>query len=314
MQGQKPQRLDHYMQDALSRYYDSRDPFGADGDFITAPEISQLFGEVIGIWAFQKWEAMNSPENFNLVEIGPGRGTLMADFLRGTENFESFRAAANIHLVETSTTLKAKQEDTLKDFDVNWHDSLAEIDTSLPCIIIANEFFDALPVRQFKYEGQKWLEHHIKDSQTVWEPANDTPIKDTLRGADNGAHFEYSKDQSEYASLMNTYTGAMLIIDYGYFKSSYGDSLQALHKHEPCAITDHFGDADITTHVDFEWLATHFKKSKIHFSTQANFLRRNGIDIRYHMLGRNKMGSGYNRLMDNDKMGNLFKVMEVEKF
>lgn len=309
-----PQRLDKFMRAALTQYYASRDPLGVDGDFITAPEISQLFGEMIGIWAVQKWEAMGEPDDFNLIEIGPGRGTLMADFLRGTKNFSAFHKSLNLHLVETSPSLVEKQKQTLLPYSVQWHAHLSEIETDKPTIIIANEFFDALPIQQFKYMGGQWLEHYIVDGATQWRKADAPPNKPTLPQPAEGYIVEISQDQADYAALMDRYNGSFLIIDYGYLKSSYGYSLQALYKHAPCAITDHVGDADLTTHIDFEWIASFFTKAKIHLSTQAQFLKTNGIDIRLDMLGREKLYSGYDRLTNPSQMGALFKVMEVDKF
>ena len=276
------QRLDEFMGDALFQYYNSHDPFGVDGDFTTAPEISQLFGEIIGIWAVQKWIEIGSPHQFNLIEIGPGRGTLMADLLRGTKHIEAFHSAINIHLVETSATLKSKQEETLKDYKIQWHKNLSEIPTNTPVILIANEFFDALPVRQFKFEHDRWQEHYIDNQKSVWLECHDVPIKSTLLVPKNNDIFEYSDVQEYYARSISAYHGAGLFIDYGYEKSAYGDSLQALYKHAPCPITYHIGDADLTTHVDFEWLSSLFQNTKL--KTQRQFLKENGIDVRYQSL------------------------------
>jgi NADH dehydrogenase [ubiquinone] 1 alpha subcomplex assembly factor 7 len=303
------QRLDEFMADALGQYYDTRDPLGMDGDFTTAPEISQLFGEIIGIWAVQKWVEIGSPPSFNLIEIGPGRGTCMSDILRGTHHITPFHDAMDIHLVETSTTLKKRQRDTLKNYDVQWHEHLLDIPNELPSIIIANEFFDALPIQQFKYSDDAWREHYIDNGKTIWVAVNDAPIKSTLPTPQNGDICEYSQIQENYARLLSTYHGASLFIDYGYEKSAFGDSLQALYKHAPCAITDNVGDADLTTHIDFEWLATFFKNTNI--KTQSQFLMENGISIRYQHLNNPDLTSGYERLTNANQMGHLFKVLET---
>ena len=304
-------RLDQFMQGALERYYHNKDPFGSQGDFTTAPEISQLFGEIIGIWAIQKWVEIGSPSNFNLIEIGPGRGTLMSDLLRGTKHINQFHTAANIHLVETSPTLKSKQKNTLNGYDIHWHDHLKSINTDLPVIVIANEFFDALPVRQFKFDGTQWLESYINDTGKIWVEVDHPPLKSTLTKANTGDIFEYSQAQKDYAKLLSTYHGAFLFIDYGYAKSTYGDSLQALYKHKPCAITEHVGNADLTTHVDFEWLGKQFAKRTTTLKTQAAFLKENGIDIRFQHLNNPDLNTGYRRLIAADEMGALFKVLEV---
>lgn len=303
------QRLDDFMGTALADYYNNNDPLGVDGDFTTAPEISQLFGEIIGVWALQKWIELGSPTPFNLIEIGPGRGTLMADLLRGTKHIQPFRDAMTVHLVETSDTLKSKQQTTLQNYNIQWHHHLSSIERDTPAIIIANEFFDALPVRQFKYDGGAWLEHHIDNDQSVWIASDDVPLKITLLSPQDGDIFEYSKDQENYATLMATYMGAALVVDYGYEKSAYGDTLQALYKHEYSAITDHVGQADLTTHIDFQWLSTFFRNNKL--TTQHQFLKDNGIDIRYQHLNNESLKSGYERLIDPNQMGALFKVLNI---
>jgi NADH dehydrogenase [ubiquinone] 1 alpha subcomplex assembly factor 7 len=328
------QRLDEFMGEALTAYYNSRDPLGVDGDFTTAPEISQLFGEIIGIWAVQQWVKLESPTAINLIEIGPGRGTLMADLLRGTQHITAFHDALSIHLIETSEFLKQKQYQTLchceehsdtaihtlskshgllrfarNNVDIYCHDHLSAIKNNKPSIIIANEFFDALPVRQFKRDNDKWLEHYIDGGQSVWQAIDTPPLKPTLPTVKEGDIFEYSTAQENYAELMSTYHGAALIIDYGYKKSAYGDSVQALYKHQSCAITDHIGEADLTSHIDFEWLASLFKNTAI--KTQADFLNENGIAIRYHQLNNSSLRSGYERLVHADQMGKLFKALEI---
>jgi NADH dehydrogenase [ubiquinone] 1 alpha subcomplex assembly factor 7 len=304
-------RLDAFMADALTRYYHNKDPFGVDGDFTTAPEISQLFGEIIGIWAVQKWMNMGSPEQFNLIEIGPGRGTLMADLLRGTKHIEMFHKAMNIHLIETSPILTAKQEEALSDYNIEWYSHLNNIKTDYPTIIIANEFFDALPIRQFKYNGKGWSELYIHERQQVWKNIKNPPLKNTLPSPTFGDIFEYSQAQEEYIDFISRFKGAYLFIDYGYEKSDYGDTLQALYKHKPCDITDNVGQADLTTHIDFEWLGSLMPNKKLKLLTQSNFLKSNGIDIRYNALNNDNLKDGYHRLIDSNQMGHLFKVLEV---
>ena len=296
------------MSDALSRYYNNGDPLGIDGDFTTAPEISQLFGEIIGIWVVQKWFQMGSPSSFNLIELGPGRGTLMMDLLRATNHIHDFQKAACINLVETSDSLKQKQKQLLGIYSVQWHEHLSNISPEKPAIIIANEFFDALPVRQFKFT-KEWQECYIDQAEIKWVKVQNPPIKPTLKTQNENDIFEYSSAQKNYAELMASYKGFGLIIDYGYKKSNYGDSLQALYKHKSCKITEHVGEADLTTHVDFEWLGSFFKNAEI--KNQSDFLKENGISIRYRQLNNLKLKSGYNRLLDSNQMGQLFKAMIV---
>lgn len=306
------QRLDEFMADALASYYDTRDPFGSDGDFITAPEISQLFGEIIGIWAVQQWVRIGSPSSFHLIEIGGGRGTLMADLLRATKHIPNFHESMSVCMIETSTTLKQKQNETLSNYtNITWHEHIHEISNELPVIIIGNEFFDALPIRQFKYKGNQWAECFIGGDKIVWKDVDThgVPVKPTLPPPQNGDVMEYSEAQQTYAELLSKYKGAKLFIDYGYEISAYGDSLQALYKHKPCAITNYIGEADVTSHIDFEWLSTFFKNTSI--KTQREFLKENGIDIRFQQIGSPDLEAGYNCLITYDQMGKLFKVLEV---
>jgi NADH dehydrogenase [ubiquinone] 1 alpha subcomplex assembly factor 7 len=331
-------RLDHFMAEALAAYYNNKDPLGRKGDFTTAPEISQLFGEIIGIWAAQKWFEMGSPKAFNLIELGPGRGTLLADLLRATKHVDGFHTAASIYLVETSEALRQKQKDTLCYCEeqrdkaihtivpmdcraspkaslvmtekIRWHGHLNEVPTDKPIIIIANEFFDALPIRQFKFENNNWLEHYIDDNKSVWQVTEIPPLKSTLPQLHEGAIYEYSHAQEDYANLIANYSGCALIIDYGYLKSAYGDSLQAMKNHRYSTLTVNVGTSDITSHIDFEWLSSFFKQTKM--QSQRDFLTENGIAIRYKQLNNPVLLSGYERLIHPEQMGDLFKVMEVD--
>lgn len=300
---------------ALARYYDGRDPFGINGDFITAPEISQLFGEIIGIWAVQQWINLGSPATINLIELGPGRGTLMADLLRGTKHIKPFCDAIRIHLVETSHALTAVQKSTLCHYDVKWHTHLDGIDKNTPAIIIANEFFDALPIRQFKFSNNIWHEHYIDNGQSVWITVDGHPQKPGLATPKDGDIYEYSQEQVDYAASISRHKGSYLIIDYGYARSAYGDSLQALYKHRPCPVTTNIGKADLTSHIDFQWLAglfTHAKPAiRTHIKTQRKFLVDNGITARMQQLNDPRLVSGYNRLTDVKEMGDLFKTLEI---
>ncbi len=150
-----PMRLDRYMARCVSHYYATRDPFGAGGDFITAPEVSQMFGELIGVWCASAWEVMGKPKRLSLVELGPGRGTLMADLLRAAHVMPAFLDAATVHLVETSPALRDRQRAALNGHAVTWHDALDSVPDG-PMILVANEFFDALPVRQVR-QGRRWV-------------------------------------------------------------------------------------------------------------------------------------------------------------
>jgi NADH dehydrogenase [ubiquinone] 1 alpha subcomplex assembly factor 7 len=302
-------RLDQFMNDALKRYYHNHDPFGVDGDFTTAPEISQLFGEIIGIWVVQQWMLIHKPQSFNLIEIGPGRGTLMADLLRGTKHIPLFHDAMNIHLIETSPILIKKQQGLLHDYNVRWHKNLNNLRSDEINIFIANEFFDALPIRQFKKTKIGWSEHYVYNDESVWLAYEGSQLKKTLPPETVGDIYEYSDFQELYARTINDLCTAALIIDYGYNNSAYGESLQALYRHKYCNFTHHIGDADITSHIDFEWLSSFFEKKNTNLLTQADFLAQNGIHERFEILKNDSLKSGYKRLTHD--MGVLFKVLEV---
>lgn len=322
-------RLDVFMALALGHpeygYYTARDPLGAAGDFITAPEISQLFGEIIGIWCVRQWARLGSPASCSLVELGPGRGTLMSDLLRGTKHVPGFHDSLSLHLVETSPVLRQKQENSLSDYTVQWHDDLAGLDDEKPFILVANEFFDALPIRQFKYTDGGWTEYFVAigadgNLAMQWQKTNVTPGKDGIK-PQSGDISEISEIQNDYAMQISgklaRQGGGALIIDYGHAVSAYGDTLQALYNHAPCPVLSHIGEADITSHVDFERLGSFFAEHENKGAFQSEFLHRNGISLRLQLLLENNpdkadaLQSGYERLTGAGQMGELFKALEI---
>ena len=319
-----PLPLDRYMALCLGHpkfgYYMTRDPFGAMGDFTTAPEISQVFGELLGVWCVAAWEAVGSPSPFGLVELGPGRGTLMADILRATSGMADFRAAAQVHLVEMSPVLQALQQDKLGD-GVTWH---LAIDTlpDQPMIFVANEFFDALPVRQLVKRGGAWTERHVGLQQGELALVEiPTP---GLPGRGDGI-YEVSPISmaiaEELGAKLAALGGAGLIIDYGHFKSAAGDTLQALKAHKSCGVLDYPGSSDLTAHVDFEALAKGFGAGGAEAltpMTQGKFLKAMGLDMRLQRLSQKLAGreaeefvAGAARLVDDAQMGQLFKVISA---
>jgi NADH dehydrogenase [ubiquinone] 1 alpha subcomplex assembly factor 7 len=249
-----PMRLDRYMALCLGHpehgYYMSRDPFGARGDFITAPEISQVFGELIGVWCAAAWAAMGAPDPFNLIELGPGRGTLMSDTLRAAKVMPGFREAALLHLVETSPVLRRRQEDKLG--AATWHDSVAGPPDG-PCLVIANEFFDALPIRQFERRDGRWMERVIGLEAGHLALGLIDACDFNAQGADSNI-IEFSPARAEVAfeigRRLARHPGAALIIDYGHVQSAPGDTLQALRGHRFVPVTQAPGECDLTSHVD----------------------------------------------------------------
>jgi len=265
-----PMPVAEYMRLCLTHpqygYYLTRDPFGAGGDFITAPEISQMFGELIGVWTAAVWRQMGAPENVRIVELGPGRGTLMVDALRAAKVVKDFHAAVVLHLVEISPVLQQMQQERLQAFDVTtlWHTTLADVPEG-PSIIIANEFIDALPVHQAVKRGDDWHERVVEvaaGGSLAFGLARDplrlfeATLPPAARRAPEGAIFEWRPDAIAFELGQRVRTdGAALILDYGHTKSGLGDTLQAIAGH---AYTDPLaapGQLDLTAHVDFEALA-----------------------------------------------------------
>jgi NADH dehydrogenase [ubiquinone] 1 alpha subcomplex assembly factor 7 len=319
-----PMPLDRYMALCLGHpqygYYITRDPLGRAGDFTTAPEISQIFGELIGIWIAKVWEQLGSPRHFALVELGPGRGTLMADILRVLIKIPACAKAADVHFVETSPVLRAAQLERVP--KATWHDSVASL-PGLPTILVANEFFDALPIRQYERRSGQVFERCVGASGSGLEmKLCPTPARLPFPG--DGV-FEDSGIRNAFATHIGnhlaTLSGAALIIDYGHLHSAGGDTLQAMKAHAFCSVTDHAGEADITSHVDFEALGRGFAKGGARVAqptTQGQFLQAMGLEARTRVLAakasapqQQNIITASERLANPAQMGELFKVMAV---
>jgi NADH dehydrogenase [ubiquinone] 1 alpha subcomplex assembly factor 7 len=320
-----PMPLDRYMALCLGHplhgYYTSRDPFGPEGDFITAPEISQIFGELIGIWSAAAFKALGAPRQFNLIELGPGRGTLMSDILRAARVMPGFRESAHIHLVETSPTLRKLQAQKLGEA-VTWHETIDSIPGG-PSITIANEFFDALPIRQYEFHQGQWMERRVGLSADDRLVIGRTALSLAAPPATEGAVLESGPLREDIARLLGARLaqspGAALVFDYGHAASALGDTLQAVRRHEFCSILDRPGEADLTSHVDFESLSGAFAQggAATHGPiAQRQFLLRMGIETRAASLmtnakspEREMIARAAGRLAGENEMGNLFKVM-----
>jgi NADH dehydrogenase [ubiquinone] 1 alpha subcomplex assembly factor 7 len=297
-----PMPLAQYMTLCLTHpthgYYMTRDPLGVAGDFTTAPEVSQMFGELIGLWAAAAWRQMGAPENVRLVELGPGRGTMMHDAVRAAQVEPAFRAAIVVHFVEISPALQQRQRQTLVGLDVPilWHQSLDEVPDG-PVIILANEFFDALPVHQVMKQPTGWHERviGIRDGKLAFGlapipiPQFDSLLPRKVREAPMGSIYEWRSDHVAIdlgRRVLHSH-GAALIVDYGYSESQIGDTLQAVGKH---SFADPFtdpGQVDLTAHVDFQALgdsAESFGAKVQGPLEQGEFLRRLGIDARARAL------------------------------
>jgi NADH dehydrogenase [ubiquinone] 1 alpha subcomplex assembly factor 7 len=329
-----PISLAEYMELALSHpehgYYKKRDPFGSRGDFITSPEISQVFGELIGIWCAQAWLQMGGGP-ISLVELGPGRGTLMADLLRATKKVPDFHDSITIHMVETSPVLANAQYMRLRDEHprIEWLDSIDELPDSRS-IIIANEFFDALPIKQFVMDEDGLHERRIDWNETSQEfvfikGAAGLQLAKSGQNIPPGTVMEQCPAarliMRSLAARLKEHGGAALIIDYGYLGDAHRDTLQAVKSHSFHPVLRDPGQADITAHVDFQSLLAIAREGGIYsapLSTQGEFLVRMGAEKRVEQLLKSATGeqrdaivSGVERLISSQAMGELFKVMAV---
>ena len=309
-------------------YYARRDPLGRRGDFVTAPEIGQVFGELIGAWCADVWRRMGSPGRVGLVELGPGRGTLMADLLRVASGVAGFREALDIHLVETSPALAHLQKAALGGTPASWHRSFSSVPDG-PLLLIANEFLDALPVEQHVVRDGSWHRRAIdfdgEGFRFVDGPC--VPVSPWAGGSDpeDGKIRERSPQTialvREIAGRVADRRGAALIVDYGYASPGFGETLQAVVRHryaDPLAAP---GDADLSAHVDFAACAEAAREAGARSHgpvTQGRFLQRLGIDIRRDRLmeaaepeQRAAIRSACHRLTDRGAMGELFKVLAL---
>lgn len=325
-----PLTLADYMTECLAHpahgYYTTRDPLGQTGDFTTAPEISQMFGELLGLALAQCWLDQGAPTPFSLAELGPGRGTLMADILRATARVPGFQDALSLYLVETSPTLRTRQTETIN-HPLTHLDRAEDLPDDMPLYLVANEFVDALPIRQFHRDGAAWREVLIGlDGDTLTPGLSDPMTPEFLipRLADtrDGDIVEVSLPSQQIAATIGSriasHGGAALIIDYGDWRSK-GDTFQAVEDHQMVSPFARPGEADLTAHVDFEAIAqaaapaTHSE-----LIPQGVLLERLGITARAQTLARNLTGealsshiAAHRRLTHPDEMGTLFKVMAL---
>ena len=332
---QGPLTVAEFMAEALGHpeygYYATRDPLGRRGDFTTAPEISQVFGELIGLWCVDFWDRAGRPAPFTLAELGPGRGTLMADALRAARVVPEFLAGLRLHLVETSPVLRQTQHRALKRFAPSWHDSIASLPAG-PRLLVANEFLDALPIRQLVKTATGWHEKLIGLSAEADRlafalspgPAPSAALVPAhLRAASPGSVCEVSPAALAVAdTIARTVVaegGAALILDYGHVKRGCGDTLQAVRRHQRQHPLDSPGEADLTAHVDFAALAEIAAAAGATICgpvTQGEFLESLGIAARAERLIAGAtpaqaadIGSACRRLIDAREMGTLFKVL-----
>ena len=310
--------------DPAAGYYATRDPLGASGDFITAPEVRQMFGELIGLWIAQAWHDQSKPARPRLVELGPGRGTLMADGLRAMKLMPAFRDALEVVLVEASPVLKAQQEQALAGcgLAVRWVGAFDEIANDRPLFLIANEFFDALPIRQYVMTERGWCERMVTlDTggalafalSPVPYPAANVPAN--RDGAPPGGVYESSPAgeaiAEDIAHRIARDGGAALIIDYGYDTPSFGETLQAVKSHSFADVLTDPGASDLSAHVDFAALGKAAERggaSPYGPEFQGEFLFNLGLLRRAERLG---LLEDAQRLTSAEQMGTLFKALAI---
>lgn len=323
-----PITLADYMVAALTDpeegYYRRRDPLGASGDFVTAPEVSQMFGELIGAWAAISWQQMGQPDPIRLVELGPGRGTLMADALRATARVEGFHRALRLHLVEIGECLMEHQRAALGQWNPVWHLDLSEVSGG-PAIVIANEFLDTLPIRQLVRAGRGWDERMVgiegDELAYVFGPtALSGLVPPSLEDSLPGTTVEVSPVRIAVVDMLArrlvAQKGTSLLIDYGPPESRAGGTFQAIRAHKTWPPLAEPGTADITSHVDFGELiraARHAGAATYGPIGQGTFLERLGIRPRAERLSARDAGvaAALGRLIDLDEMGTLFQVIVI---
>ena len=327
--------LDKFIEESLYNkkygYYMKKNPFGEKGDFITAPNISVLFSEMIALWVISFWEKLGCPKKFNLIELGAGNGEMMSVLVNTFNKFPQFKNSCKINILEKSELLKKTQKTNINNKKIKWLKNLNELN-NFPCIFVANEFFDALPVKQFLKKNTKWYERYVDFTNVKRLEYIDIPFD--MQKFEKKIRFKISYKQTfiEYSPLTSKYlktiinkikrnNGGILIIDYAYLEKEMRDTLQAVSKHKYCDVLKSFRNSDITYNLSFNLINTMTKKlapCSSMFATQKKFLIKLGILERAEILAKNMSFSKkadifyrIKRLIDENQMGHLFKVMFI---
>ena len=313
-------------------YYMKKNPFGKKGDFITAPNISRLFTEIIAIWIISFWKSLGSPKKFNLIELGAGNGEMMKVFIESFENFPNFLKSCNFVIHEKSPLLIKEQKKKLQKIDILWKSKIDNI-KKIPSIFIANEFFDAMPIKQFRKKNKLWFEKFVNFTHS--DEAFFFEKKTDIKKIEKKIGFKISKNQNfiEYSKLCLKYlkdiskvikknNGGLLLIDYGYFDGKMKNTLQAVSNHKIANILKNIGNVDITHNLNFnlfQKFIKHMGGLSIDLTTQRKFLIKMGIKKRAEIISKNKnflkkadIYYRLQRLIDKKQMGNLFKVMLIK--
>ena len=333
-----PLTVAEYMAEALHHrdggYYTHGDPFGTQGDFVTAPEVSQMFGELIGLWTLSTWIAQGCPEPACLVELGPGRGTLMADMLRAMKSVEGLGASFDVHLVETNPALRKVQAERLREARPTWHDDISTL-PDRPWFLVANEFLDALPIRQFVYTSGGWHETVVAaeenaDTLVLGLDRAPSPLvqmlpKEVRASPAEGTVAELTAAGAALTDMITrqlaNHGGAALFVDYGDSRGGLGGSLQAVRAHQKVDLLADPGSADISAHVDFSQIRSAAEAAGGDFHGpvgQGDFLSALGIGERTRALQENatsdkaeSVRAAQHRLIAPEEMGTLFKAAAI---
>ena len=326
--------LDKFIEFALydknSGYYMKKNPFGKKGDFITAPNITRLFSEIIAIWVITFWKSIGSPKKFNILELGAGNGKMMKVIIETLKNFPGCFNACNFMIYEKSQLMTIQQKKNLNYKNIIWVKNLKKV-SSFPTLYLANEFFDAIPIKQFFKKKEKWFEKFVdlKDLKFTERKAN-------IKNIEKKLNFEISKNQNiiEYSPKTFNYlknifnfiqknNGGILVIDYGYSNSKMQETLQAIKNHKYSNVLKHIGNSDITYNINFDLFKKYtyqFRNLNTIFTNQKKFLTSMGILQRAEIISKNipfskKTDLFYRvrRLIDEKQMGELFKVMLIKK-
>ena len=327
------QFIEFALYDKVNGYYMKKNPFGKEGDFITAPNITRLFSEIIAIWVLTFWKSIGSPKKFNLLELGAGNGEMMKVIIETLKNFPECFNNCNFQIHEKSELLKKKQKINLKSKKITWINDI-KINNSYPTVFLANEFFDALPIKQFFKREGKWVERFVNFKSEKKAEFKEQPIN--IKNIEQDLSFEISKDQEiiEYSpssfeylkdisNLIKKNDGGILIIDYGYLNLKMEETLQAIKNHKYSDILENIGDSDITYNINFNLFkrfVDQFDDLNSIISNQKKFLTSMGIIQRAEIISENipfskKSDLFYRirRLIDEKQMGELFKVMLIKK-
>ena len=313
-------------------YYMKKNPFGREGDFITAPNVSRLFSEIIAIWIVSFWRSLGCPKKFNLVELGAGNGEMMKILIESFQNFPEFLRSCDFVIHEKSPSLKKIQKKKLNKFEITWLSRINKIKKK-PCIFIANEFFDSLAIKQLKKRGNKWFEKFVnfdnKGNSSFFDKKIEiTKIEKKLnfKISNNQNFIEYSELGFNYlndiSQIIKKYTGGLLLIDYGYDDKKMKNTLQGVSNHKFANILKNIGNTDITHNINFNLFKNFLEKKdglKSNLTTQRNFLIQMGIRQRAEIISKNLKFSKkadifyrLERLIGQKQMGTLFKVMLVK--